>query len=274
MLGFINSALFLNNSAGASGQVPVSAGPNASPVWTTLSSGGATLTGTTNELIKYSSSTSGIGTGVFNASGSDLTLGAAATAGGVREILVAGSATDIGLQFTQKGAGQIAFVKSGVSTAYFSYSTNKVTLFGGAPNNTTPHTFELTTPNGTPGAALTGNLVITTGTPDVSGNNNSGNIYMNPGLPNGTGVGGNIALFSTSIANFQGARKALIISNVSAEPSAAIADSIAIYSVDVSSNTTLGIRTETAVITDAAAASTHALKVKINGTEYFIMLHT
>ena len=57
------------------------------------------------------------------------------------------------------------------------------------------------------------------------------------------------------------------------EPTSSPADLIQIYSVDLSAgNATLGLRTETAVASDIALASTHSLQVRINGVTYKILL--
>lgn len=53
----------------------------------------------------------------------------------------------------------------------------------------------------------------------------------------------------------------------------AVTDGIRIGSVDLSAgNATLSLRTETAVATDAAVASTHSLSVQLNGATYKILL--
>lgn len=58
-------------------------------------------------------------------------------------------------------------------------------------------------------------------------------------------------------------------------PSTSPADMIQIFSVDLSAgNATLGLRTETAVAVDAAVISTHTLTIKINGTNYRVLLAT
>jgi len=69
--------------------------------------GGATLTGSTNEIIKYSSSTSGIGSKVFSAADGNLTLGDTGLTGANRVFTADGSATDVGFTFTVKGSGTL-----------------------------------------------------------------------------------------------------------------------------------------------------------------------
>lgn len=57
------------------------------------------------------------------------------------------------------------------------------------------------------------------------------------------------------------------------EPSTSPADMVQLYSVDISAgNASLGLRTETAVATDAALVSTNSLTVRINGANYKIPL--
>jgi hypothetical protein len=56
-------------------------------------------------------------------------------------------------------------------------------------------------------------------------------------------------------------------------PSTSPADVVQLFSSDISAgNATLGLRTETAVASDAALASTHSLTIKINGANYKLML--
>lgn len=81
---------------------------------------------------------------------------------------------------------------------------------------------------------------------------------------------GNMILGTTAVGT-SGA-KVLGIGN-GTEPSSSPADMIQLYSIDLSAgNATLGLRTETAVATEAALASTHTLAVRINGATYRVML--
>jgi len=66
----------------------------------------------------------------------------------------------------------------------------------------------------------------------------------------------------------------LALSNGATAPTTSV-DLVQLYGVDLSAgNATLGLYTERAVATDAAVVSTHTLTVKINGTNYRVMLAT
>jgi len=66
----------------------------------------------------------------------------------------------------------------------------------------------------------------------------------------------------------------LALSNGATAPTTSV-DLVQLYGVDLSAgNATLGIFTETAVAIDAAIVSTHSLTVKINGTNYRLLLAT
>jgi hypothetical protein len=67
--------------------------------------------------------------------------------------------------------------------------------------------------------AVTGNdLIISSGAAYTVGNNNSGNVYIDLGAKNGTGVVGNIGLFTTS-GSFGAGQKTLFVGNATAVPS-------------------------------------------------------
>lgn len=83
-------------------------------------------------------------------------------------------------------------------------------------------------------------------------------------------IGGNVGIGTATFGT--SATKTLALFN-GVEPSTSPADTLQIYSVDLSAgNATLGIRTETAVAVDAALVSTHSLSVRINGVTRKLML--
>jgi hypothetical protein len=109
----------------------------------------------------------------------------------------------------------------------------------------------------------------------VSGNNNELAFLLNVG-----GVSteimrlllGNVAIGTTTIET--GSTKVLNIGNGTA-PDAAVANQIQIYSVDsTDSKATLGLYLEQTVVTISTTALTHKVKVKVNGTEYWLGLAT
>ncbi len=109
-------------TSGLQGVVPASGGGTtnflrADGTWTAPpgGGGGATLTGSANEVIKYSSSTSGIGTKVFSATDGNLTLGDTGLAGD-RTIATSSSATDAALYINSKGASKVFLNGDGTNT--------------------------------------------------------------------------------------------------------------------------------------------------------------
>jgi len=79
------------------------------------------------------------------------------------------------------------------------------------------------------------------------------------------GIGFGATAFGTSAASVFGIKNGT-------EPSTSPADMVQLYSVDLSAgNATLGIRTETAVVTESVT-SDRTLSVRINGTTYKICL--
>lgn len=76
---------------------------------------------------------------------------------------------------------------------------------------------------------------------------------------------GNVTAFGTSAAGVLGIKN-------SVEPSTSPADMVQLYSVDLSAgNATLGLRTETAVVTEAVV-SDRTLSIKVNGVVYKLLL--
>lgn len=83
---------------------------------------------------------------------------------------------------------------------------------------------------------------------------------------------GNVVLGTTAAGST--AENVLALSNSAVAPTTSV-DLVQLYAVDLSAgNATLGIVTETAVVSDITIPSTHSLLVKINGTDYRILLAT
>jgi len=87
-----------------------------------------------------------------------------------------------------------------------------VTISGSVPN------MLLKASNGISGSVTGADIIIQSGDAFGTGNNNSGNLYLNIGLPNGSGVNGNIGLFTTS-GSFGSGSKVTFIANASVVPS-------------------------------------------------------
>lgn len=127
--------------------------------------------------------------------------------------------------------------------------------------------------DGTPGVAdMPGRLVFSTTADGASSSTERLRIASN-GLAtfaNNTRVNGNVGLgtdtYGTNAVSVLGLFNGTV-------PATSPADTVQLFSTDISAgNASLGIRTETAVATEAALASTHTLSVTINGAVYRVLL--
>lgn len=81
--------------------------------------------------------------------------------------------------------------------------------------------------------------------------------------------------FFTKDDDFGGGTETLKIANTTLAPSTPVADSIMVYADDTSDNlSSIALYTEQSTEVIGATTPTHKLKVKINGTEYFLLLAT
>jgi hypothetical protein len=160
--------------------------------------GGATLTGSADEILKYASASSGVGTKVFSTSNGNLVLGDSGLAGD-RTIDVAGSATNINITHKTKGSGEFIFQNGGSAGGVLISGSREIEL-GGLVGGT--------------GQAF--GLIHAA---DLTGGSNAGNLFIDAG-ENGTtaNLSGNIGLFSRS-ATFSGSRM-LYWADAEANPSA------------------------------------------------------
>lgn len=193
--------------------------------------------GTTTGYSIYGENSSGTQTFGIQDNGdatlTNLILGSTGISGTTRNITTQGSDSNIGVAIYQKGTGDISFVRNAVTSARFIFTTANVNLSGGSADSTSPHTFQLSTPDGTGGATHSGSIHILTGAGHVSSNGNAGNIYLTPGLPDGTGTGGNVGLFSSN-TDFDGGKRVLRIGSRTAAPSGTIvADHAYLYVEDI-----------------------------------------
>lgn len=180
-------------------------------------------------------------------------------------------ATNIGAYVSVSGAsnGGSVYAVQGIYTATGTTGT-AVGVYGRA--DTSAAAFTLTgavsvyAANPTKGATSTISLAYGVYIADITSGGTNYSIYSAGGTMYHAGnVGINAASFGTSAASVLG------IGNGTA-PTTSPADMIQIYSVDLSAgNATLGLRTETAVVTESVV-SDRTLTIKINGTNYKICL--
>lgn len=244
--------------------------------WGSVGGGIGGSTGAVDNAILRADGTGGStlqGSAILLDDTANITLGlTASTTGTIRSLTAAGTATDIDISLVPKGTqGRVKL-------------TNNIqvggSVTGGADgiNGGASGTFTLYTWNGATGSGSSNSsnsILIKTGHGGTGGNTNSGNILLNLGAKNGTGTVGNIGLFTDSVADWQDMEKGLFINNITTEPTAAIANGIALYSKDSSdgsTNSTLGLYLEQAVEAIGTFTPSHKLKVWINGTEYWIQL--
>jgi hypothetical protein len=172
--------------------------------WTTPPSS-ITLTGSVDEMLKYSTSTAAIGTKVYSSTNGNIILGDSALAGN-RTITVASSATNAQLSISSKGAEVINYTGSqhlftspgGSSSAVF--SIQNVSGNTGVTIQTPSSGYSSITG----GSATTTNLgsYVIKGINASDSNNDGTHVHIVPGLKNGTGKDGNIALFTLPTNSF------------------------------------------------------------------------
>lgn len=243
----------------AAGQsIRINAGNTAWEAYTP-GSGGISNTAINTELMK-SDGTNAVPSGIFIPSNGSIDLGSASISGG-RTIQVLSSTATANLNIYSKSSGLINFGHSGTTTLILASSSRSLGFNGGASfiegaGNGAGAGYDLTILSGVGTGASAGNLYLTGGNGTTIGN-----------VVLGSGGGG-------SITNFQGMERGVALFNVAVEPSAAITDSVAIYSTDNAASSLLGIRCETAVQAEVAPTITHSLLMKLNGTIYKVALIT
>ena len=203
--------------------------------------------------------------------------------GGIsRTIQVSGSGTDIGLNLygTGEGAIQIAALGGGGVTIG---GTNKTTA--GTPNNVTVSgSGASSSATGAGKAFLTGGVsnitAIKAGDAIVKGGNaqvgdaNGGDTYISTGAGHGTGVAGNLGLFTES-GNFGSGVKVMYIANADTNATTAPTNGFILHAKDSSdggANSTLALYTEQAVEAIGVFTASHKIKVWWNNVEYWLQL--
>jgi len=248
-----------------------------------------------NELMK-SDGTNAVSSKLFIPNNGDLTFGDSSLSGTFRTLLVAGSATDIGLQITTKGIG---YLQADVNSfrLYEVGQASNIVISAGHTGPSIIHT--KTTTDGTfsikssPGNSTnnSGDILSLVGGSayQSAGNGNGGNVSITSGVSLGTGSDGAISIdsrrttgtlkgeswFLTQGTGGSNGGPYLGITKRTANFPAGSTGAIAIWSQDSSlgsSNGTLAFLTQQAVETVGTFTPSHKLRVWINGVEYWIQL--
>lgn len=191
--------------------------------------GGITNTAAANELM-MSNGTNAVASGIFSNGSTVLTVGSSSVAGG-RIVQVDSSDTDAPLGIQAKGNTAIGLSTTGttqstvnlatVSSLFpgFNFVTNSSssTLTAGNPNDgNTP--FVVKGRQGVSSGVAGATLQLLGGDGSTTGNTNGGHVYINTGAKNGTGVVGNLGIFTIS-GSFGTGEKVMFIGNATTVPS-------------------------------------------------------
>ncbi len=186
--------------------------------WVTLSAGGGiTNTAANNELMK-SNGTNAVPSGFFSTTAGDLIMGSAALTGNrtLSSVNTAGTATltissQNNVYLTAGGTSNIQFnPAAGSGYVGIDYSASTTTISVGTVG-TKGFIKSLD------GTAASGDFIILSGGAGGA-NNNSGNIYIDSGAKTGSGVVGNLGLFTQS-GSFGSGEKVVFIANRTTAPS-------------------------------------------------------
>ena len=146
------------------------------------------LSATTNEIPKSNASGSLVPTGLFNTTLGNITLGTSLT-GANRTLSADGSATDVGLLFTTKAAGNITLsrgsgggftLSADATNNYWTGEQLRESVFSGGSGTVAFPNGRTTTLKGGDGVS--------------SGNGNGGNVIITSGTSTGTGTPGSVTI--------------------------------------------------------------------------------
>lgn len=252
-----NSANTLTGLTLTAGQsVRLNAGGTAFEGYTPGGSGVGGSTGATDNSILRADGTGGStiqASSLFIDDSGNLTLGTASLAGD-RAIIAVNSTSDAILSLSGQAGVNITFASQ--STKFFSttVSGNSVHAMAMGNNASGPAAGGLITINNDgSGSVKGGNLWLVAGTPG-SGNNNGGDIYLKGGETDGTGKKGNVGISTTAIADWKNMGGGVAIVNAGSAPTAGIANSVALWSADVSSSSELFVMNEAGIKTQISGA--------------------
>lgn len=240
--------------------------------------GGGTSSGAANELQKNNGSSGFSGTGLFSTTDGNILLGATAGAGTSRQISPQGASPTIQLNIASKGNALVSI--TGTTLAIIGTSSERidvdpilVKIYN--TKQATDKTIKLAgaAGNNAGGAANGDSAQIIGGDADqTAGNGNGGTIFLTPGIGHGSGKAGNIAFFTTDTSFGSGANVIKILKTPT-PATASVVNSILLWAESSSDATaTLAVYLEQAVEVIGTFTASHKLKIKINGTEYWIQL--
>lgn len=231
--------IFLNGSAGTSGQFLKSNGAGSPPTWANASGGGSPA-GADTEIQINDSGSFGAGK-VFIPTDGELLLGDTGLSGSFRQIAVQGSDPHVQLFLTSKGQGEAALSSPGGITSLYADQSFQLSAPAGVIQRQSPGNIPITFGTGTSTNGFRGShgdvtnrhgatLYYAGGDADVSGGNgNGGDVRLEAGYKNPAGSGrdgniefitadtGNISLFEIN-PNFQTGERIVFIGNAVTVP--------------------------------------------------------
>lgn len=222
--------LFWDDSAGAVTWLTV--GTGLSITATTLEATGGGIGGSTGSADNALLRADGTGGSTVQSSSiiisdtGDLTLGTASLAGD-RSISVSSSDTNASLSISAQGSGGVDVVTDGVTWGFTGQSllSSSSTLIIGGTSQADAYYYggnslNLWTSNQNTGDYDSGDILIKTGGAGSggTGNHNSGSVFIDFGTKQGTGIVGSLALFTSSVADWQDMEKGMFIGDATTAP--------------------------------------------------------
>lgn len=219
-----------------------------------------TNTAANNEVMK-SDGANAVPSGIFSTTAGDITYGTG-LAGATRTWTASGSAADVGVSIVTKGAGTFAvttnsalritldstgltmenpYLFPGAGTSFFTLHT----IIGGAGNTGATLLANTNTQGGllitndiftngqfiiSPQSWNVAQNIVIRGSAAQSGNNNGGHVYLDGGAKTGTGLKGNVGLFSLA-GSFGSGERVLFMGDCTTASSAAPVNGIILESI-------------------------------------------
>lgn len=220
---------------------------NSAGSWTAFGSGGGIggSTGSTDNSILRADGTGGVtlqSSGLIIDDNGDITW-LSSLSGASRTFTAEGSASNIDLTFTAKGTGIVNITNSLRVASSINITNQTLSQLSDSPFSILGWGAYVA-PSGSGNGST---LSIISGYGGTTGNNNAGDIYINTGLPNGSGTGGNIGLLTDDYVapvSWQGMKRGIFIGNVNTAPTAGIANGVALFAEDSNSSSELYVTSE------------------------------